>query len=73
MFAASAIAAKVATPNGIELLDKRFDKCGVVRQNAVLEVALALSLRAHPGTGQVRRTEMRFYAVNWGDWKGKWS
>ena len=30
MFAASAIFAKRTTPNGIELLDKRFDECWIV-------------------------------------------
>ena len=71
--APTAVGTKIATPNGIELLDKRFDKCLIVCQNAVLEVALALRLRAHPGTGQVRRSEIRLHAVNLGDWKGKWS
>ena len=73
MFATATIFAEVTSPNGIELLDKRFDKCRIVCQNAILEVALALGLRAHPGTGQVRRSEIRFHAVNLGDWKGKWS
>lgn len=59
-----AIAAKVAAPNGIELLDKRLDKCWVVSQNTVLKIALFLGLRSHSSAGEIRRTEIRLYAVN---------
>ena len=62
--ATATITAEVATPDGIELLDKRFDKCGVVGENAVLEVALLLRLCAHPGTGEIRRAEIRLHAVD---------
>ena len=61
--AATAFAAKRSSPDGIELLDERFDKCGVVGEDAVLEIALLLRLCAHPGTGEVRRTEIRFHAI----------
>ena len=62
--AATAVAAKVTSPGGIELLDKRFDKCGVVGENAVLEIALAHRLRAHPRAGEIRRTEVGLHTVN---------
>jgi len=63
-FAAAAVSAEIPSPNGIELLDKRFDKRRIVCQNAILEVTLALRLRAHPGTGQVCRAEVCLHAVN---------
>ena len=62
--ATAAFAAEVASPDGIELLDKRFDKCGVVGEDAVLEVALLLRLCTHPGSGEIRRAEVRLHAVN---------
>ena len=62
--AAAAIAAKRSSPDGIELLDERFDKCRVVGENAVLEIALLHRLRAHPGTGEIRRAKIRLHAVN---------
>ena len=40
---AAAVATKRPAPDGIELLDKRFDKCRVVAENAVFEVALLLA------------------------------
>ena len=46
--AATAVAAKRSSPDGIELLDKRLDKCGVVGENAVLEIALLLRLTSRP-------------------------
>ena len=62
--AASAVAAKRPTPDGIELLDKRFDKCRGIAENAVFEVALLLALRAHLGTGEIRRAEVCLHAVD---------
>ena len=56
--------AEVPSPDGIELLDKRFDECRIVGQYPVLEVALLLALRAHPGAGEVRRAEVRLNAVD---------
>ena len=44
--AATAVAAEVSSPDGIELFDERLDKCRIVGENTVLEVALALTLRA---------------------------
>ena len=41
--AAATVEAKRSTPDGIELLDKWFDKCRVVAENAVFEVALLLA------------------------------
>ena len=46
--ATTAIAAEITSPDGIELLDKRLDKCGVVGENAVLEIALLLRLTSRP-------------------------
>ena len=57
-------AAAVSAPDGIELLDERFDKCGVVGENAVLEIALLLRLCTHPGTGEIRRAEVGLHTVN---------
>ena len=54
----------IITLPGIELLDKRFDKCGVIGEDAVLEVALLLALRAHPRARQIGRTEIRLNAVD---------
>lgn len=42
MVAAAAIAAEGPSPDGIELLEERFNESGIVGQDAVLEVALAL-------------------------------
>ena len=42
MLAAAAVAAEVAAPDGIELLDERIDEGGIIGENAVLEIALAL-------------------------------
>ena len=64
MFAAATIAAEVASPDGVELLDKRSEKGGVVGKNAVLEVALLGALRTHPGTRQIGRAEIRLAPVN---------
>ena len=58
MFAAAAVVAEVAAPDGIELLNERIDEGGIIGENAILEVALALRLRAHPCAGEVRRTEV---------------
>ena len=44
MFAAATFAAECAAPDGIKLLDERIDEGGVVGEDAVLEVALALGL-----------------------------
>ena len=41
--AAAAVAAKRPTPDGSELLDERFDKCGVVGQHTVPEKELIYS------------------------------
>ena len=57
--ASAAIAAKGPTPDGVELLDERIDERGIVGENAVLEVALALGLRAHPSASEVCATEIR--------------
>ena len=62
--AASTIAAEVTAPDGIELLDKRFDKCRIVCQNAILEITLSLALRAHPCARKVRRAKIRHVPVN---------
>ena len=62
--AATAVAAKRSSPDGIELLYKRFDKCGVVGENAVFEVALLLRLRAHARAGQIGRAEVRLNAID---------
>ena len=62
--AAAAVAAKRTSPDGIELLDKRRDKCGVVGENAVLEVALALTLCAHARAGEISRAEVGLHTVN---------
>ena len=64
MLAAAAVAAEVAAPDGIELLDERIDESGVIGENAILEVALALRLRAHPRAGKVRRTEVRLTTIH---------
>ena len=64
MFAATAVAAEVASPDGIELFDEWIDECGIVGQNAVLEVALALRLRTHPRTSEIRRAEVRLHAIH---------
>ena len=64
MLAAAAVAAEVAAPDRIELLDKRIDEGRIVGQDAVLEVALALRLRAHPRAGKVRRTEVRLTTIH---------
>ena len=53
MFAAAAVVAEVTAPDGIELLDERIDEGGIVGENAILEVALALRLCAHPRAGEV--------------------
>ena len=37
----------------IELLDKRIDECGIVGEDAVLKVALALRLRTHARAGEI--------------------
>ena len=51
--------AEVAAPDGIKLLDERIHQIGIVRQHAVLEVALSLALRAHPRAREVGRAEIR--------------
>jgi len=58
MFAAAAVAAEIAAPDGIELLDERIDEGGIVGQDAVLKIALALRLRAHSCAGEIRRAEV---------------
>ena len=58
MLSASAIAAVSPAPDGIELLDVRMDEGGIVGEDAVLKVALALRFRAHAGAGEVRATEV---------------
>ena len=58
MLAAAAVAAEVAAPDGIELLDERIDEGGIVGQDAILKVALAFRFRAHPRAGKVRGTEV---------------
>ena len=62
--ATSTIAAEIPAPDGIELLDERFDKCGVVGENAVFEIALLLRLRAHARAGQIGRAEIGLNAVH---------
>ena len=52
MFTPPAIAAEVAAPDGIELLDERIDEGRIIGQDAVLEVALAFGLRAHSYVGE---------------------
>ena len=64
MFSASASFTEVTSPDGVELLDERIDEGGVVGENAVLEIALLLRLRAHAGAGQVGRAEVRLHAVD---------
>lgn len=64
MFSAPAVAAELPSPDGIELLDERIDEGGIIGQNTVLEVALALGLRAHARTGEVRATEIRLHAIH---------
>ena len=58
---------EIPSPNGIELFFQRCNERRVVRDNPVLEVALAFRLRAHPGTGQVRTVEPGECSV------GKWA
>ena len=60
----AAFAAEVTSPYGIELLGEWPDERGVVGQDAVLEIALLLRLRAHPRAGEIRRAEVRLHAVN---------
>ena len=56
MFSPPTIAAKGSSPNGIELLDERIDERGIVGENTVLKIALALGLRTHPCTSEIRAT-----------------
>ena len=63
-FTSTTFATKVTAPNGIELLDKRFDKCWVVSQNTILKIALFLGLRSHSSAGEIRRTEIHLYTIN---------
>jgi len=53
MLSAAAFAAKRPSPDGIKLLDKRIDERGIVGEDAVLKVALALGLRAHARAGEI--------------------
>ena len=53
MFAAAAFAAKRPSPDGIELLDKRIDERGIIGEDAVFEVALALRLRTHARASEI--------------------
>ena len=64
MFAAAAIATKGSAPNGIKMLDKRIDERGIIGEDAVLKVALALGLRAHPRAGEIRAAEVRLYPIH---------
>ena len=50
--------------DGVELLDERFDKRGVVGENAVFEIALLHRLCAHPRAGEIRRTKVRLHTVD---------
>ena len=61
---ATAVSAKVSSPYGVKLFDKRFNKCRVVGKNAVFKVALLHAFRAHPRTRQVGRAEIRLAPVN---------
>ena len=60
----TAIAAEVTAPDGIELLDKWIDKRAIVCKDTILEVALALRLRAHPRTSEICGTEVRPVSIN---------
>ena len=64
MFASAAIAAKGAAPDGVKLLDERIYYGGVVSEDTVLEVALALRLRPHPRAGKIGAAKVCFHAIN---------
>ena len=64
MFTPPAIAAEVTAPDGIKLLDERIDEGRIIGQDAVLKVALALGLCTHPRAREVRRAEVRLYAIH---------
>ena len=64
MVASAAIAAKGAAPDGVELLDEGTDERGVVGQDAVLKVALALGLCTHPRAGEIGAAKVRLHAVD---------
>ena len=64
MVASAAIAAKRPSPNRVELLDERIDEGGVIGEDTVLEVALALGLCAHPSTSKIGAAEIRFHAIH---------
>ena len=62
--AAAAVAAERAAPDSIELLFKRLDQRRFVCDDAILEVALALRLRAHARARQVRASKPRPASVD---------
>lgn len=64
MFSPPTIAAEIAAPDRVELFGEWIDEGGIVGQNTVLEVALALGLRAHARIGEVRATEIRLPPVH---------
>ncbi len=63
-FTSTTFAAEITAPDRIELLDKRFNKCWVIGQNAVLKVALFLALRAHPSSRKICRAKIRLHSIN---------
>ena len=64
MFPSAAVVAVFTAPDEVELLDERLDEGWVVGEDAVLEVALALRLRAHAGAGEVGAAEVGLYAIH---------
>ena len=64
MVASATIAAKRPSPDGIELLGEWVYEGGVIGQDAILKVALALGLCAQPRSGEVGAAKVRLYAIN---------
>ena len=64
MFSPAAIAAKGPAPDGIKLFDERIDKCGIVGEDTVLEVALSLRLCPHPRASKIGATKVCLHAIN---------